>query len=293
MRLSIEHTTVYNYAESVRLGAHRLMLRPIEGHDVQIRSSSLVIQPGSQLRWIRDIFGNSIALVEFREPVPQLRIESRVVVEQYNSNPLDFLLEPHVNEIPFSYGDDIARDVAPYLSRHDSQDEQAVQPWIRPFLDANRRARTLEFLIALNQSVPLYFRYTRREEPGVQTLAQTLQRRAGTCRDFALLLMEAARQVGLAARFVSGYLCNSGDQRPGAASNATHAWAEVFLPGAGWKGFDPTCGILAADYHVRVAVVREPAQAVPISGGFVGSASVFLGMQVTVDAHVVGAGAGP
>ena len=286
MLLSIEHTTIYDYSEPVQLSPHRLMVRPLDGHDVQIRSSKLAIQPGHRVRWIHDLFGNSIALVEFTEPAAQLRVESRVRVEQFNANPLDFVLESQANEIPFAYRDDEARDVAPYLHRQHPEDEAAIRSWIRPFLDLHGRAKTMDFLIALNKSVPLYFQYARREEPGVQTLAQTLRQRSGSCRDFALLLMETARHLGMAARFVSGYLCNSSNEWQAAASGATHAWAEIYLPGAGWKGFDPTCGILAGNYHVRVAVVREPSQAVPVSGGYRGSPSAFQRLQVIVKAQV-------
>jgi transglutaminase-like putative cysteine protease len=135
--------------------------------------------------------------------------------------------------------------------------------------------------------VAAQFTYTRREEPGIRTPAETLSSRSGSCRDFALLFMEAARHMGLAARFVSGYLCSPEDRKPDVASDATHAWAEIYLPGGGWKGFDPTCGILAAGLHVRVAATRNPAQATPIRGGFIGEASVYRGMEVIVHARSV------
>ena len=147
---------------------------------------------------------------------------------------------------------------------------------------------TVDFFSALGRSVPLFFQYTRREEPGVQSPGETLKRRAGSCRDFALLFMEAARMLGVAARYVSGYLCRADEEGTiGEASDATHAWAEPYLPGAGWKGFDPTCGILAADYHVRVAVARWPEQAVPVSGAFEGVGADYAGLTVTVDARAV------
>jgi len=131
------------------------------------------------------------------------------------------------------------------------------------------------------------FSYGRREEPGIQRPAQTLALRSGSCRDFALLFMEAARHMGLAARYVSGYLCSADQNESEVAANATHAWTEIYLPGAGWKGFDPTCGILAADLHVRVAATRNPDQATPIRGSYLGDASLFQDMSVTIDARVV------
>jgi transglutaminase-like putative cysteine protease len=288
MLLSISHITVYRYSQPVRLGAHRLMVRPLEGHDVQIRSSTLRIAPAYRLRWIQDIFGNSIALVDFLEPASEMRVESAVTVEQYNNNPFDFVVDPYATELPFQYLPDDQVDVAPYLHRMYPGEDTAIRNWVRPFLGINGRARTMEFLTALNKSVPMSFNYRRREEPGVQSPGETLQRRSGSCRDFALLLIETARAMGLAARFVSGYLCQAADGVHEAALGATHAWAEIYLPGAGWKGFDPTCGILAADSHVRVAVTRLPAQAVPVSGIYDGTMAYYRGLQVLVEARVIG-----
>lgn len=287
MLVSISHVTVYRYSELVQLGTHRLIIRPLEGHDVQIRSSSLRITPAHSIRWLHDVFGNSIALVDFNELANELRVESAVTVEQYNTNPFNFVLERYATELPFQYQEEERFDVASCLQCQFPGDMEAVRNWIRPFLNMNGRARTIDFLIAINKSVPLFFAYRRREELGVQSPGETLRLRSGSCRDFALLLMEAARQLGLAARFVSGYLCQSAGSHYEAAMGATHAWAEVYLPGAGWKGFDPTCGILAADLHVRVATTRLPSQAPPVSGSFVGSVSLYRGMEVLVDARAI------
>jgi transglutaminase-like putative cysteine protease len=286
MLLNIEHTTVYRYTRPVQFGTHRVLVRPLEGHDVQIRSSSLLIEPVHRIRWIHDIFDNSIALVDFTELADELRVESRLTVEQFNTNPFNFVIEPHAVELPFAYEAGDAPDVAPYLLRRFPQDDMAIQKWSRPFRGASKTG-TLDFLTALNSSIPLSFTYIRREEPGVQSPAQTLATRGGSCRDFAMLLMEAARYVGLAARFVSGYLCSTDAFTHEAASGATHAWTEIYLPGAGWMGFDPTCGILAADAHVRVAVARDPSQVVPVSGTFIGTVADTLGMQVVVKARGV------
>jgi transglutaminase-like putative cysteine protease len=286
MLLNIEHTTVYRYTRPVQFGMHRVLMRPLEGHDVQIRSSSLLIKPAHRIRWMHDIFGNSVALVDFKEPSTELRVESRLSVEQFNTNPFNFVLEPYAVELPFAYKPAEAPDVAPYLLRSFPQDDLAIQKWSRPFRGATQTG-TLDFLTALNGSVPLSFTYIRREEAGVQSPAQTLASRAGSCRDFSVLLMETARYVGLAARFVSGYLCSSDSFTHQAASGATHAWAEIYLPGAGWTGFDPTCGVLAADSHARVAVARDPAQAVPVSGSFIGTSADYAGLDVTVIARAV------
>lgn len=270
MLLTIEHTNLYRYTWPVELTLHQLMLRPVECHEVQIRSESLEIHPAHQLRWEHDVFDNSIALVNFTGKTDELRITSRYTVEQFNLNPFNFVLEIYTNELPFAYQDDEAPDLAPFLKQHHPQDTAAIQEWVRPLLSSQGRARTLEFLIALNQSVAAQFGYSRREEPGVQTPAETLKSRSGFCRDFALLFMEAARYMGLAARYVSDYLCSTEGEKLEGAADATHAWAEFYLPGAGWKGFDPTCGTLAAGLHLRVAVAREPSQATPICGSYLG-----------------------
>lgn len=287
MLLRIEHTTAYEYQAAVRLGTHRLMVRPMEGHNVQVRSSVLEIEPEYRIRWINDVFGNSIALVDFNQPTDRCRIFSGLTVQQYNTNPFNFVLEPYANEVPFQYSPDEAPDLAPFLIRNHPDDEGAIRDWIRPFLNIQGRGRTVDFLNALNRSVPLFFQYARREEPGVQSPGQTLKQRSGSCRDFALLMMEAARFLNLGARFVSGYLCETTTNRFAAAAAATHAWTEIYLPGAGWKAFDPTCGIMAADLHVAVAVARDPVQAPPVSGTFVGSGQVEHSMTVTVKAHAL------
>ena len=275
MLLTILHDNVYRDARPVELTRHRLMLRPAESHGLQIRSESLEIHPAHRLSWEHDVFWNSVAQVSFTEKAEVLRITSRYTVEQFNINPFNFVLEVYTN----------AEDLAPYLQPQYPQDTPAIRAWLKPFLDARGRGRTLEFLLALNEFIAAQFSYGAREEDNVQSPGETLASRAGSCRDFALLFMEAARHMGLAARFVSGYLCSMDDAKPDVASDATHAWTEIYLPCGGWIGFDPTCGTLAAGLHVRAAAVRNPAQATPIRGSYLGDASLFLGMEVTVQAH--------
>ena len=291
MLLKIDHITRYEYSKPVKFGTHRLMLRPLEGHDVQIRSSALEVRPAGRIRWAHDIFDNSVAFVEFKEPAAELFIRSSVVVKQYNTNPFDFILEDYARILPFTYTEQEWFDANHYMRRHFPQDEAVIRNWIRPFLDIEGRASTFDFLNVLNKSVPGYFDYERREEPGVQAPGQTLKLRKGSCRDFALLLMETARQLGLASRFVSGYLCNTtpGETSLDRATGATHAWTEIYLPGAGWKGFDPTGGVLAAEQHVRAAVAREPHQAAPISGSFLGDPSLCTALRVDVKVERVAA----
>jgi len=285
--LTIEHTNLYRYARPVELTTHKLMLRPAESHGLQIRSENLEIHPAHRLNWEHDVFYNSVAQVNFTERAEELKISSRYTVEQFNINPFDFVLEIYTNDLPFDYRGDDVDDLIPYLKQEFPADVPVIKNWLRPFLDAKGRAKTLEFLLALNESIAAQFGYGRREEVGIQTPAETLKLGTGSCRDFALLFMEAARHMGLAARYVSGYLCSMDDKKPDVASDATHAWTEIYLPGGGWKGFDPTCGILAAGLHVRVAATRNPAQATPIRGSYLGDASLFRNMKVTVNAHAI------
>jgi len=231
------------------------------------------------------VFDNSVAEVQFLQESSELRIESVLTLWQYNYDPFDFVLEPSASVIPFKYNETLRDDIMPYFKRHAPLDDEAIKNWIRPYLNTKGQAGTLDFLTAINRSVPMFFQYLQREEPGIQSPGETLKKRSGSCRDFALLLMEAARYLGLAARFVSGYLCETkSGQQFEAASGATHAWAEIYLPGAGWKGFDPTCGILSANHHVRVASARDPAQASPVSGSFVGPSAINQTMKVEVRA---------
>ncbi|WP_371193286.1 transglutaminase domain-containing protein [Glaciecola sp. SC05] len=287
MKLKIAHTNIYRYIRPVELTNHLLMLRPVESHGLQIRSEKIEISPAHKLSWEHDVFNNSVTQVNFTEKTDELIISSEYIVEQFTLNPFDFSLEAYTNILPFDYRGDITTDLAPFLIKQYPEQHKAIEKWLGPFLDAQSTAKTLPFLLALNEYIAANFGYGRREEAGVQSPAETLSLGTGCCRDFALLFMEAARHMGLAARFVSGYLCSSEQEDTEVAANATHAWAEVYLPGAGWKGFDPTCGILAAGLHVRVATTRNPNQATPIRGSYLGDASLFKDMTVIINAQVI------
>lgn len=285
--LRIEHTNIYRYTRPVEWTTHRLMLRPAESHGLQVQSEALEIQPAHRISWEHDVFYNSVAQVNFTEKADELIISSCYTVRQFNINPFDFVMEIYTNELPFEYQGDEVHDLSPYLAQQFPEDMAVVREWCQPFLEWKGHSQTLDFLLTMNSAVAADFRYGRREEPGIQRPARTLELGTGSCRDFALLFMEAARVMGLAARYVSGYLCSMDDEKREEASDATHAWVEIYLPGAGWKGFDPTCGILAAGLHVRVAATRNPAQATPIRGSYLGEASLFRNMEVTVNAHAI------
>jgi transglutaminase-like putative cysteine protease len=255
------------------------MIRPREGHDLHIESSILDIQPAHSIHWMRDVNGNSIAKVEFTEKASQLRIYSELNLQHYDSNPLDFILEEHAAHYPFVYEPDSQVELGAFTHIIYPKDTTALREWLAQFWKPGDSVQTIELLQRLNLHIYKNFKYQRRDAIGVQTPVETLQKNSGSCRDFATLLLEAFRCWGLAARFVSGYMQCEATEAGGAS---THAWAEVYLPGAGWKGFDPTSGILTGAQHVAVAVSRDPERAAPISGSFVGRPSAFQNIQVDV-----------
>jgi transglutaminase-like putative cysteine protease len=278
-RLRILHRTYYNYQGLVRLEQHRLLLRPREGPGLHIESSRLEISPSAKLRWLRDAYDNAVALATFAEPATQLAIVSEIVVQQHDEAPLDFLVAEAAVNYPFSYETDTAEILRPYLPCLPLTDRPALVAWMRSLYQQGEQVQTYGLLARLCTTINRAFRYQKREQPGVQPVAETLVRGIGSCRDFACLFMEAARSLGLAARFVSGYL-----NAPSAdgSSGSTHAWAEVYLPGAGWKGFDPTSGEIAGGRHIAVAVSRSPEEVSPVSGAFFGPASTDLTVGVWV-----------
>jgi transglutaminase-like putative cysteine protease len=218
----------------------------------------------------------------FRPPL--VRQSRRVRLNHRPLNALDFRIEDYARTYPFSYGMEEMPDLARSIERHYPDPGRAVDRWARRFLRRDGCTDTLEMLAAMTHAIKRELTYVPRHERGVQEPAATLALGSGTCRDFAVLMMEAARSLGLAARFVSGYLYSPG--RDGAAAHvgggSTHAWARVYLPGAGWVEFDPTNGIVGNRDLIRVAVARDPAQALPLHGTWTGFPSDSLGMTVEV-----------
>jgi transglutaminase-like putative cysteine protease len=280
-RLHILHRTYYNFAEPVLLNAHRLMLRPREGHDVQIESAKLDITPTAQFRWTRDEYDNSLAIAVFDERAQQLAIVSEVVIRHEDPSPLAFVVDAAAVHYPFTLEAATRVALQPFLTPPEDQvDADALRHWLGGFWKAGERIETYGLLWRLCTGINRTFKYQIREEPGVQGAADTVTRNSGSCRDFARLFMEAARVLGLPARFVSGYLHapNSGWDL-----GATHAWTEIYLPGAGWKGFDPTIGELASSKHIAVAIGRVADAVPPIAGSFVGppGGTMSVGVWVT------------
>ncbi|HKI73234.1 MAG TPA: transglutaminase family protein [Pseudomonadales bacterium] len=278
-RYKILHRTYYNFASAVRLGPHALRLRPREDHELRIESSSLRIFPPATLRWHRDVEDNSVAIATFDLPANRLSIESEVIIQQYNLAPLDFLVADYAADYPFAYRPEDSIVLSPYLKTTEHAAGDLLAEWVEGVWQAGEKIQTYALLERLNVDICRALSYQLREEPGVQNAAETLSRGAGSCRDYACLFMEAARHLGLASRFVSGYL----HAPPSSAGfGATHAWAEVFLPGAGWKGFDPTVGAIAGTDHIAVGVARLPELVPPIAGSFVGPLGSSLDVGVWV-----------
>lgn len=279
-RLKIEHTTTYLYSDTVTLQLHKLLLRPREGHDIRIESSQLNIIPTYSLKWQRDVYGNSVGIVTFARTSSRLSIMSSIVLQHYEDRPLDFLVTHYAVQYPFLYMPEERVDLGPYLVSMYPDDAEALHNWLTQFWQPDQRVETYVLLDTINKAIAQNFIYRMREEPGVQTPAQTLAKGSGSCRDYATLFIEACRYLGLAARFVSGYLYDPGIA-PG--HNSTHAWSEVYLPGAGWKGFDSTGGQVVGDNHIAVAVHRHSEAVPPVSGAFVAPMPQSPVMQVQVN----------
>jgi transglutaminase-like putative cysteine protease len=277
-RYKIFHRTYYNFSDTVILEPHTLLLRPREGHELRIESSILTLTPTATLRWHRDVEDNSVAIATFDSPANQLLIESEVIIQQYNEAPLDFLVADYATNYPFAYTPEDRVVLSPYMNVTDTAGG-SLSEWVANIWQSER-LQTYELLQRLCVHINQTLSYQLREEPGVQSAAETLSRETGSCRDFANLFMEATRHLGFASRFVSGYL-----HAPPSTINfgATHAWAEVYIPGAGWKGFDPTIGEIVGTNHIAVAVARLPESVPPIAGSFVGipGANLNVGVWVT------------
>jgi transglutaminase-like putative cysteine protease len=281
----IRHRTEYAYDRPVELGPHRLMIRPRDGHDMRILESSLVVSPAADMRWSFDTFGNSVALLAFRGTTEALLIESELTLRRYVLDaPLERIAR-HAEAYPFGYDGDDAIDPSPLLASQFPEDRAAVERWIGSVMP-DRADDCLEILNRLGDAIHHSYAYGRREERGTQAPGETIALGRGTCRDFALLFMEAARRLGFASRFVTGYLYDpaADDASAGALTGggSTHAWADVFIPGVGWTEFDPTNRIVANRNLLRVATTRTPAQALPVSGTYDGVASSRMSVGVGV-----------
>ena len=279
-RYKIIHRTYYNYSSSVTLGAHSLLLRPRESYELRIESFALKSTPDSKIFWHRDVEDNSVAVATFDSPTQQLFIESTVIIQHYNESPLNFIVSDYAINYPFKY---LANDnfiLSSYMVLPNEETRTLLNNWIYNVYKYGEKIQTYTLLQKLITYIFKNFTYKVREEAGVQTAKQTLSYGSGSCRDFAFLFMEVVKCLGLATRFVSGYLYAPlmSDE-----VGSTHAWAEVYLPGGGWIGFDPTTGNIVGTDHISVAVSRLPDNVPPIVGSFLGvsDSTISVGVWVT------------
>jgi len=275
-RLRITHATRYEYAHPVRFGPHRLMIRPRDSHDLRLLSAVVDIAPAAALNWYYDVFGNSIAVATFREAAATLSITSELLVESFRQASAESTPDADWLRFPLRYDEEDIVDLGGFLASAGAT--PTLSAWAGRF--AREGGGLLTLLGDMSRAIRHEFRYEVRHEENTREPDETLQRRAGSCRDFAALFIAGARTLGIAARFVSGYLFSSLDT--GAGSASTHAWAEVFLPGIGWVEFDPTNLPVATDRRIRVAAARAPWQALPVAGSFTGAGNDFLGLWVGV-----------
>jgi transglutaminase-like putative cysteine protease len=258
-----------------------MMFRPRESHDLKLLKSNLCILPNpARLRWLHDVFDNSIAIAEFEGFTSELCLESMVTLQHFETTLPEYPIEEYANNYPFRYSDEempnLVRALTPHYPSHD------VRQWVDQFMDHSGITGTMQLLRSITLGIQKQFSYERRSNKGVQTPDETLQSRRGSCRDFAVLMMEATRSLGIAARFVSGYIFVPGDDTSITGGGATHAWMQAYLPGAGWIDFDPTNNIVGNRNLIRVACAWSPDHVLPLWGTFTGRLNSCLGMDVTV-----------
>ncbi len=310
VRYEIVHTTIYHYKNPVSFGEHRVMFRPRDSHDLRVLATDLQVSPEAMVRMIQDPHSNSVALVQPLTSAPELKIVCRFTIEHAQTFNLELPLAPSAEVFPFAYSLEERFDLEHYLRPHHDDPGGHLTAWARQFIRTDGYTGTRDLLVRMNQSIRDNFKYAERDEEGTQAPQETLKKSTGSCRDFALLMIEAARRLGIAARFVSGYLYDPAlDGAPGAngstgttgsasttgstgsagtvGAGATHAWLQAYLPGAGWVPFDPTNNLLGGNTLIRVGVARDPKQAPPIAGSWYGEADDYVGMTVKVLVHRV------
>jgi transglutaminase-like putative cysteine protease len=285
--LTIRHVTTYRYRQPVAFGEHRMMLRPRDSHDQRVIEAHLEITPEPKsLRLVQDAFGNHVGIARFSGRSRELCFESTVCLEHLPLDGADLEIEDTARTFPVDYSADERPDLAYCIERHQPDPGNEVGRWAHQFLPPSGLIGPLELLTRLSHGINHGFRYRRREAKGIQPPVETLRLGHGSCRDFAMLMIESARSLGFAARFASGYLAVPLDDlkepASGSTRGSTHAWAQIYLPGTGWIDFDSTSGSVGKIGLVTVAVVRDPQHAIPLHGTFIGFPSDHLGMEVQV-----------
>lgn len=280
---SVRHITEYHYSKPVAFGEHRLMFRPRDSYDQRLLEATLTADPEpANVRWIHDVFGNCVAIIDISGASKLLRFDTHIRLDHI-AEPIAFRIDEKAMTYPFAYDSEEMSDLKPTIRCHYPDAADEIGRWARQFLKPGGPTDTGRLLMTMCYAIHESFVYGRRIEQGTQPPLMTLQLRKGTCRDFALLMMEAARSLGLAARFVSGYVYVPQRSAATRGGGSTHAWCQIYLPGAGWVEFDPTNGIVGNRDLIRVAVARDPAQAMPLSGSYSGRPEDFREMIVHVD----------
>jgi transglutaminase-like putative cysteine protease len=285
----IKHTTHYQYHQPVEIGEHRVMFRPRGSHDLRVLATDLKVTPEPlDIRLIQDVYSNSVALVTPQSPATELKVECTFTVEHAGSRALDLPLNPEAEQYPFAYSDEERIALQHYLLPYYDDPSGELMAWARRFVRDDGSTRTQDLLVEMNKSIRDSMVYLMRFDEGVQTPYDTIRLQSGTCRDFATLMIEAVRQLGYAARFVTGYLYSpwlDDDEPAHVGAGATHAWLQVYLPGAGWIPFDPTNNLIGGTDLIRVGVARHASLASPVSGSWHGFPADFAGMFVDVQVH--------
>jgi len=281
----LEHTTTYSYTKPVTFGEHRAIFLPSSGYGGRLLSYSLDTNIPAKIRWMMDTLSNNVAVLEFKEPAQQLVVTCRLRGEHYGIRAIaDFPLDLRAEEVPVQYTPDEWIDLAMYMRPHADDPDGSVAAWAKQFV-AGDQDTTLDVLQRMMDTINKTVAYQARDTEGTQAPGETLRTQSGTCRDYAWLMIEALRRLGFACRFVSGYLYDAaldGGEIGMTGSGATHAWLQVYLPGAGWRSYDPTNRITEGFDLIRVAIARHPAQVMPLAGSWFGDAQDYLGMEVQV-----------
>jgi len=280
--LRVRHQTTYRYRQPVVLGPHRLMLRPRESRDVRVISNEVVVTPSGAVTWAQDVFGNAVATVAFTQMCDVLMIEATTDIQLHATAWPVFDIAASAIVYPFRYSDEEWTDLGALTVQNHHDPNARLAQWARGFV-RGVTTDTLALLKDLSSGVSKWIRYQSREDEGAQSPVETLERGWGSCRDFAVLFVEAARSLGFGARIVSGYLFSPDDSLEGnSRAGTTHAWAEVFVSGAGWISFDPTNQAVGGFNLIPVGVGRDIGQIMPVAGSFVGGGGAFQGLTVEV-----------